>query len=136
MASCEICGIQILDYGVKVYVEGNLITACKNCSKRGKLSSNQKNTQRSSLSKTNKIERRDVIKLEDSTILVNNFPELIRKSRMTKGLTHEQLGLLIKERASLLRKVEGGSLKPDMELTKKFERFFGIILYDEVDSSE
>jgi ribosome-binding protein aMBF1 (putative translation factor) len=26
MTSCEICGTQILDYGEKIYVEGNLIT--------------------------------------------------------------------------------------------------------------
>jgi putative transcription factor len=55
---------------------------------------------------------------------------------MTKGLTHEQLGILIKERASLLRKIESGSLKPDEELTKKLERFFRINLYTEVDSGE
>jgi putative transcription factor len=55
---------------------------------------------------------------------------------MANGLTHEQLGLLIKERASLLRKIESGSLKPDEELSRKLERFFRINLYTEVDSSE
>jgi len=136
MASCEICGIQIIDNGERVYVEGNLLTVCKACSKRGKPSNNQQNIQRKLPARPKKIERLDKITFEDSSILAKNFSEVIRNSRMSKGLTHEQLGLLIKERASLLRKIESGSLKPDEELTKKLERFFRINLYTEVDSSE
>ena len=136
MASCEICGIQIIDNGERVYVEGNLLTVCKACSKRGKPSNNQQNIQRKLPTQPKKIEIPDKITFEDSAILVKNFSEVIRNSRMSKGLTHEQLGLLIKERASLLRKIESGSLKPDDELTKKLERFFRINLYTEVDSSE
>lgn len=136
MASCEICGIQIVDNGERVYVEGNLLTVCKACSKRGKPSNNQQNIQRKLPARPKIIERLDKITFEDSSILVKNFSEVIRNSRMSKGLTHEQLGLLIKERASLLRKIESGSLKPDEELTKKLERFFRIKLYTEADSSE
>lgn len=136
MASCEICGIQIIDHGERVYVEGNLLTVCKACSKRGKPSNNQQNIQRKLPTRPKKIEKSDKITFEDSTILVKNFSEEIRNSRMSKGLTHEQLGLLIKERASLLRKIESGPLKPDEKLTKKLERFFRINLYTEVDSSE
>jgi ribosome-binding protein aMBF1 (putative translation factor) len=46
MASCEICGIQILEKVDRVYVEGNLLTVCKSCSKRGKPSSKQQNIQK------------------------------------------------------------------------------------------
>lgn len=136
MSSCEICGIQIVDHGERVYVEGNLLTVCKACSKRGKPSNNQQNIQRKLPTQPKKIQKPEKITFEDSAILVKNFSEVIRISRMSKGLTHEQLGLLIKERASLLRKIESGSLKPDDELTKKLERFFRINLYTEVDSSE
>ncbi|MDW0156534.1 MAG: multiprotein bridging factor aMBF1 [Nitrososphaeraceae archaeon] len=136
MASCEICGIQIIDNGERVYVEGNLLTVCKACSKRGKPSNNQQNIQRKLPVRPKKIEKPDKITFEDSAILVKDFSEVIRNSRMSKGFTHEQLGLLIKERASLLRKIESGSLKPDEVLAKKLERFFRINLYIEVDSSE
>ena len=134
MASCEICGIKIIDHGEKVYVEGILLTVCKICSKRGRPSNNPQNIQRKLPARPKKIEKPDKITFEDSVILVKNFSEVIRKSRMSKALTHEQLGLLINERASLLRKIENGSLKPDEELTKKLERFFRIDLYTEVDS--
>lgn len=136
MASCEICGIQIIDNGERVYVEGNLLTVCKACSKRGKPSNNQQNIQRKLPARPKKIEKPDKITFEDSAILVKDFSEVIRNSRMSKGFTHEQLGFLIQERASLLRKIESGSLKPDEVLAKKLERFFRINLYTEVDSSE
>lgn len=135
MASCEICGTQIIDHGERVYVEGILLTVCKACSKRGRPSNNPQNIQRKLPARPKKIEKPDKISFEDSVILVKNFSEVIRNSRMSKLLTHEQLGLLINERASLLRKIESGSLKPDEELTKKLERFFRIDLYTEVDSS-
>jgi len=133
MASCEICGTQILDYGEKVYVEGNLITVCKTCSKRGKPLKNQQEIQRKPAMRPKKIEKLDKITFDDSAILINNFSEVIRNSRMANGLTHEQLGLLIKERVSLLRKIESGTLKPDEGLSRKLERFFRINLYTEVE---
>lgn len=135
MASCEICGTQILDYGEKVYVEGNLITVCKTCSKRGKPLKNQQEIQRKPTMRPKKIEKLDKITFDDSAVLINNFSEVIRNSRMANGLTHEQLGLLIKERVSLLRKIESGTLKPDEGLSRKLERFFRINLYTEVESN-
>lgn len=135
MTSCEICGAPIKDYGERVIVEGNLLTVCRTCSKRGKPSNERQNNQKrvSAGPKKNVLPK---ITLNDSTILINNFSEVIRKSRMKQGLTHEQLGILLKERASLLRKIESGSLKPDEKLTKKLERYFRINLYTEVDSGE
>jgi putative transcription factor len=135
MASCEICGTRILDYGEKVYVEGNLITVCKTCSKRGKPLKNQQEIQRKPAMRPKKIEKLDKITFDDSAVLINNFSEVIRNSRMANGLTHEQLGLLIKERVSLLRKIESGTLKPDEGLSRKLERFFRINLYTEVESN-
>ena len=146
MASCEICGIQILEKADRVYVEGNLLTVCKSCSKRGKPSSNQQNIkktgrpssyhQKTGFPRPKKIVKTEKITFDDTRILVSNLSEVIRKSRMTKGLTHEQLGLSLNERASLLRKIESGSIKPDEELAKKLERFFRIPLYTEVDTSD
>lgn len=136
MTTCEICGTQILDHGENIFVEGNLIRVCKSCSKRGKPLKGQPEIQRKPSTRQKKIERLDRITFDDSSILINNFSEVIRNSRMANGLSHEQLGLIIKERASLLRKIESGSLKPDEVLSKKLERFFRIKLYAEVDSSE
>ncbi len=136
MTSCEICGIQIIDNPMSVFVEGNVLRVCKSCSKRGKPSTENQKSQIRVPTRPKKTATPNKITFKDSTILVDNFSELIRKSRMKSGLTHEQLGLLIKERASLLRKIESGSLKPEDQLAKKLERYFRINLYTEVDSGE
>jgi len=149
MASCEICGIQILEKADRVYVEGNLLTVCKSCSKRGKPSSHQQNIQKTGnpssyqqnirkigFPRPKKIVKTEKITFDDTRILVSNLSEVLRKSRMSRGLTHEQLGLSLNERASLLRKIESGSIKPDEELTKKLERFFRIPLYTEVNTND
>ncbi|MDW0252373.1 MAG: helix-turn-helix domain-containing protein, partial [Nitrososphaeraceae archaeon] len=104
--------------------------------KTGRASSYQANAQKKGLPRSKKIVKTDKITFDDTRILVSNLSEVIRKSRMTKGLTHEQLGLSLNERASLLRKIESGSIKPDEELAKKLERFFRIPLYTEVDTSD
>jgi putative transcription factor len=113
-----------------------LLTVCRICSKRGKPSNGRQNNQKRVSAGPKKIVLPNKITLNDSTILINNFSEVIRKSRTKQGLTHEQLGILIKERASLLRRIESGSLKPDEKLAKKLERYFRINLYTEVDFGE
>ncbi len=65
----------------------------------------------------------------DYTILNPEFSKLIREARMKKGLTHEQLGAQMNEKANLLKKFETGALKPDELFAKKLHRFLGIHLY-------
>lgn len=69
------------------------------------------------------------IDMTDNTILNPEFAKLIREARMKKGLTHDQLGALMNEKAGLLRKFETGALKPDELLARKLQRFLGIHLY-------
>jgi putative transcription factor len=69
------------------------------------------------------------VEMTDNTILNPEFGKLIREARMKKGLTHEQLGAQMNEKASLLRKFETGALKPDELYAKKLQRFLGIQLY-------
>ncbi len=76
------------------------------------------------------------IELADETILTPNFARLIREARMKMGLTHEQLGMKMNEKAQLLKKFETGSLKPDEIFAKKLERYLGIKLYVSINNDE
>ncbi|MDQ4101149.1 MAG: helix-turn-helix domain-containing protein [Thermoproteota archaeon] len=76
------------------------------------------------------------IGLADETILAPNFASLIREARMKMGLTHEQLGMKMNEKAQLLKKFETGSLKPDEIFARKLERYLGIKLYISANSDE
>jgi putative transcription factor len=100
------------------------------CSKRGKPylppSHGLRKPSSTSFSSRAKPQR---IQLTDDTMLNPEFAKLIREARIKLGLSHEQLGIKMNERAILLKKFETGALKPDEGFAKKLERYLGITLY-------
>ena len=128
LAYCEICGILLSYDKVDVLVDGVQLTVCKNCSKRGK-SVSKPAIQNLSKSRNFQNPRTNKYQIMDDIILVEDYAVVIRKARMKKNLTHEQLGSMLKEKATLLRRFETGSLKPDRNFATKLERFLGIKLY-------
>lgn len=137
---CELCGRKVIDEKKTVLIDGIALNVCRGCSKRGK-----PYTPPMSISKTkptalsNPVARSTAsnkststtrkIEMMDNTILNPEFAKLIREARMKKGLTHEQLGAQMNEKANLLKKFETGALKPDELFAKKLQRFLGIHLY-------
>ena len=130
MASCELCGHQISD-GKKtaVLIDGTIFNVCMQCSRRGKpyvpVESSKKKSVVTSISRKSTPK----IRMTDETILHPEFARIIRDARMKKGLTHEQLGAQMNEKATLLKKFESGTLKPDEIFAKKLEIFLGIKVY-------
>lgn len=134
---CELCGRELVDEKRTVVIEGAVITVCRDCSKRGKPYTTPLSTSRSkkagSSGPTPRISNPTrTIQMTDETILNPEFAKLIREARLKKGLTHEQLGALMNEKAMLLRKFETGSLKPDESFARKLQRFLGTNLYRSV----
>ncbi|MDQ3998648.1 MAG: helix-turn-helix domain-containing protein [Thermoproteota archaeon] len=117
-----------------VIVDGTVFNVCIPCSKRGKpyvpaqIAVKKK--------KPLAVKPQKKIELADETILTPNFAKLIRDARMKMGLTHEQLGMKMNEKAQLLKKFETGSLKPDEIFAKKLERYLGVKLYVSANSDE
>lgn len=145
---CELCGRQINETPKSVIIDGTIFRVCYSCSKRGKpynppgMSKNIRQSSDVAAAKPSfqhaSINRpiirkiaypKSRIQLTDETILRSDFGRVIREARMRKGLTHEQLGLKMSEKASLLRKIETGALRPDELLAKKFERYLQVQLY-------
>ncbi len=60
--------------------------------------------------------------------LVEGYPTLIRVSREKLGYSHEDLGLKINERASVLKHIELGKMEPNNLLISKLERVLKITL--------
>jgi len=135
---CELCGQKVIDEN-SVLIDGIVFNVCRGCSKRGKpytapipiskskATSSYMTGPRTTSNKNTKAMRK--IEMTDNTILNPEFAKLIREARMKKGLTHEQLGAQMNEKANLLRKLETGVLKPDELFAKKLQRFLGIQLY-------
>ncbi|HET7148977.1 MAG TPA: multiprotein bridging factor aMBF1 [Candidatus Nitrosopolaris sp.] len=133
---CELCGRKIIDEKKSVLIDGITLNVCRACSKRGKPMSISKTKPKASSqpaarttpsNKSTSPSRK--IEMLDNTILNPEFAKLIREARMKKGLTHEQLGSQMNEKANLLKKFETGALKPDELFAKKLQRFLGVQLY-------
>lgn len=130
MSYCELCGRPAAERKM-VIVDGTVFKVCMSCSKHGKpytpaqVPSAAKKKKAASTSAP----RQAKIGMADDLVLDPEFPRLIREARMKKGITHEQLGMQMNEKANLLRRFETGALKPDEIFAKKLERHLGIKLY-------
>ena len=131
MSYCELCGRQSADKK-KVIVDGTIFNVCISCSRHGKpyVPAQIPAKKRPAFSR-----QKNRITMADRTMIAPDFAGLIREARMKMGLTHEQLGMKMNEKAQLLKKFESGALKPDELLAKKLERFLGIRLYVSVEGS-
>lgn len=132
MSYCELCGRQAAEKK-KIIVDGTVFNVCIACSKHGKpyvpaqVSSSSSAKKKKPVAKIQ--QQKKIITMVDETMIDPDFARLIREARMKIGLTHEQLGMKMSEKAQILKKFETGALKPDELFAKKLERYLGIKLY-------
>jgi putative transcription factor len=149
-----VCGRQVNEDFKVVVIEGTIFRVCSQCSRRGKpynpgitktnkpsINSSTQSTFRQPLTKNQPVVKKrgyssNRLQLTDETLLSQDFGRMIREARMKKGFTHEQLAIKMSEKASLLKKIETGALKPDELLAKKFERYLQIKLYVSADEEQ
>jgi putative transcription factor len=132
MSYCELCGRQATEKKM-VIVDGTVFNVCVACSKHGKP---YVPAQVQARKKRPAVKQQKKIGLADETVLTPDFASLIREARMKMGLTHEQLGMKMSEKAQPLKKIESGALKPDELLARKLERHLGIKLYVSANSDD
>lgn len=123
---CELCGATSHEKLNVVEIDGAILHVCNNCARFGK-----KVMPRSSLPV-----KRDSPALKGSTynenLVVNeNFPILIKSAREKLGLTQQELGRRLGEKASVISKLETGKLKPSIPLARKIENILKIKILEE-----
>jgi putative transcription factor len=132
MSYCELCGRQAAEKK-KIIVDGTVFNVCIACSKHGKPYVPAQAPSSSAAKKKKPVakiqQQKKFITMVDETMIDPDFARLIREARMKMGLTHEQLGMKMSEKAQTLKKFETGALKPDELFAKKLERYLGIKLY-------
>ena len=145
---CEICGKPIPGKPLKSKIEGSVLTVCSDCAKLGSI---QKEVPRSRnlVSKDKKAKKQPANKNRNSVSsrvytrdtesdeeLVDDFSQIVRKARESKGWTREELGAKIYEKVSVITRIETGKMEPDLKLAKKLEKTLDIKIiekYDEMD---
>lgn len=145
---CELCGTET-DELTTIQTEGTKLQVCSNCTDFGTVlqeetssTGSQGGTQSSSSNQTQKKKpnpqksnpRSDAF--DQMETLAPDYDDRVRGARESSGLTQEDLAKQLNEKASLIRKIEGGDMQPDEEVRKKLERALEISLVEEVGGEE
>lgn len=136
---CEVCGRKIHSAPIRAIIEGAKLTVCVECSKHGKIVYDEPAAPKSPLAAAvggkpkapvsmMQKKRQLVAKVEITQELIEGYPSKIREARLKLGLSHEDLGLKISERASVLKHIELGKMEPNNLLANKLERILKIKL--------
>ena len=143
---CEICGKKTKVPTTAVKIEGAEFKTCGDCTKLGtviekrpapvgKAYGTPAPTRYGSTTESQKPRPKNYFAgLENE--LIEDYDVQIKKAREAKGLSQEDLALKIKEKASLIKKIERKEIHPEESVMKKLERELGIKLTESFDSSE
>ena len=132
---CEVCGQKIRTDPIRAEIEGAKLTVCIECSKHGRVLTHEevdiatRPTGKPLTSGPMKVFKKKITaRVELTTEVVEGYGPQIRKAREKLGLSHEDLGMKINEKASVLRKIEMGKMSPNDMLVTKLEHVLKIKL--------
>ena len=123
---CEVCGRKIHSDPIRALIEGAKLTVCIDCSKYGKTITEdefEQKPQKKTLAPTPFIQKKKPAqaKVDITQEIVEGYDSKIRQAREKMGLSHEELGKKINEKASVLSKLETGKMAPNNLLVTKLE---------------
>ncbi len=138
---CPICGGKIWGRGQKVLIEGAKITVCQSCAQYGVKIKNipratdkvKQNYAKPKSPVKKKVYNREI---DDGLEIVADYVSRIRNARNFRGLNQDQFAQKLNEKPSLLRRIEAGKVEPTINLAKKIEQVYEIILVKKVDEIE
>jgi TIGR00270 family protein len=135
---CEVCGRKIRTTPVRAQIEGAKLTVCVECSKLGTVIYEEEaaaSTSAGSASTTKNFVHIPVIvkkpsapQVQISQEIVDDYATVIRTAREKAGLSVEDLGKKVAERASLLKHIENGKVAPNNQLANRLEHVLKIKL--------
>jgi len=130
---CEVCGRKIHGAPTRALIEGAKLTVCIECSKHGRIIREEKEVGQRVLKKpltsVSFVPRKPAkAKVDTTQEIVEGYDSKIRQAREKMGLSHEELGKKINEKASVLSKLETGKMTPNNLLVTKLEHVLKIKL--------
>jgi putative transcription factor len=139
--NCDICGRQIHGRPNRVVVEGAIMMACESCATLG--TPYQEPRGAPAVPSIAVARPRSVIvshpipplptdtraprEVQEQDI-ADNYPQIIQKARRKHTLSQEDLAMKVKERLSIIQKIELGKMMPDMRLAKTLEHVLRVKL--------
>jgi putative transcription factor len=136
LLQCEVCGRQIFGTPIKAIIEGAKLSVCSECAKLGsgywepkpQPQRRAKGGIKRQSTPISYSKRQQLPIVTETLELVGDVGQQVRQAREGLGLSHEDLGRKIRERVSVLRKIESSKMVPDLALAEKLEHTLRIKL--------
>ena len=123
MATCELCGRDARL--VHALVEGSELLVCRDCGSFGTAVRQARPRAEQPPAMPTALPP----ELEEPSMgLVQDFAQRVKAAREQRGLTQEQFAQSLQEKASVLRKIEAGTLEPPIPLARKLEKALSLTL--------
>jgi putative transcription factor len=127
--NCDICGKEIVGPAFRVKVEGAKMLVCRSCQALGKPYREEPVIPAPRPSFTGAVRspriptRRpaELPKEVEEFDIAENFSDLVRKRRMKLGWSQEDLARRVKEKLSVIQKIETGKISPDTQLCRQLQ---------------
>jgi len=137
---CEICGAEIREKPLCITIDSSELQVCQKCAPYGKPIDKRTPISRKvspvvrTVTRTEKRPKKDFFDILKNELL-DNYVQIIRDARESKGWSQEDLAENIKEKASLIKKIERSEIVPEDSVRKKLEHTLNIKLTERVDAS-
>ncbi len=124
--NCDICGREIMGPAFKVKVEGAKMLVCRNCQNLGKPYQEERPVPQRRTSGPIRFFKPQPRAPElprgmEESEVTEDYPKLVRSKRMKAGLSQEELAQRVKEKLSVIQKIETGKMAPDTRLCRALE---------------
>ena len=135
---CDICGAKIVGRPYIALVDGVEMVLCASCYLKLSRSGRAKLIRIGELSegeeKTKRIRRRRKYKVTYE--VVEDYADKITSARIKKGLSLKELAQKLRISENMLRKIEQGRFKPNIDLARKMESILSIKLLEPTEEPE
>jgi len=137
---CEICGAEIRGKPICVKIDNSELQVCQKCAPYGQPVDKRTPVSRKvspvvrTVPRTEKRPRKDFFDILKDELL-DNYDQIIRDAREARGWSQEDLAENIKEKASLIKKIERSEIVPEDSVRKKLEHTLNIKLTERVEDA-
>ena len=138
---CEICGSELRGSSFKITIDGSELDVCGKCSQYGALTKKRTPVSRKEApvvprtpAKTSRPRKTGFEGLDYE--FIDGYDQIIRDARQSRGWTQEELAAKMKEKVSLIKKIERGEIVPEDSVRVKLERTLDIKLTERVGESD
>ncbi len=126
--NCDICGREIVGPAFKVKVEGAKMLVCGKCQHLGKpYKDDTPVSLRAQPAKALRMPRPTYRKAPEfpsemeELDVADDYSRLIRQQRMKLGLSQDELAKRVREKLSVIQKIETGNIAPDTKLCRELQ---------------